>query len=130
MRVAAGLIVHGDRLLVCQRKAGGPFPLKWEFPGGKLEESEGPLEGLRRELKEELDVEVLSAREIFRHSHRYPDAPAVELIFFHVGEYRGAPVNRVFQNIRWAALAELDKIDFLDGDLPLIEKLAREGLPK
>jgi 8-oxo-dGTP diphosphatase len=130
MQVVAGLIVQGDRLLVCQRKETGPFPLKWEFPGGKVERGEGLMEALRRELKEELEVELSAAHEVFRHRHKYSDGTEVELIFFRVDVYRGAPDNRVFHDIRWAGLAELARIDFLDGDLPLIEKLAREGLPR
>jgi 8-oxo-dGTP diphosphatase len=130
MQVVAGLMVQGDRLLVCQRKATGPFPLKWEFPGGKVENGEGLLEALRRELKEELEVDLSAAHEIFRHSHCYRDGTQVELIFFRVEDYRGTPSNRVFHDIRWAELVELKRLDFLDGDLPLIEKLARDGLPR
>lgn len=130
MQVVAGLMVQGDRLLVCQRKETGPFPLKWEFPGGKVEKGEELQEALARELREELAIDIAPAEEIFRHSHCYRDGTQVELIFFRVDEFRGAIANRVFHDIRWAELAELKRMDFLDGDLPLIEKLARDGLPR
>ena len=122
--VVAGLIYQGKRLLVCQRKAGGPFGLKWEFPGGKVEAGEKSFEALCRELREELGVEVGSAREVFRNAHRY-GAPPVEiaLTFFLVESYRGAVTNRVFNQIRWAESDELTTLDFLDGDLPLIDRL-------
>ena len=67
--VVAGLIFDQDRLLVCQRNAEGPFALKWEFPGGKLEHGEGDEAALRRELKEELDIEAGGLSLIFQHQH-------------------------------------------------------------
>lgn len=129
MQVAAGLIVDGSRVLVCQRSASGPYPLKWEFPGGKVEPGEGLFEALARELREELGIDVPAAGEIFRHSHTYREGASVELIFFRVDRYRGEITNRVFQDIRWAEISRLAEFDFLDGDLPLIERLAVQGLP-
>jgi 8-oxo-dGTP diphosphatase len=130
MQVVAALIVQANRLLVCQRREGGPFPLKWEFPGGKVEPGEGLMQALSRELREELEIEIPSAKEIYRHSHRYRDTMKVELVFFRVDEYRGKIVNKVFQDVRWARLEELKQFDFLDGDLPLIERLVGNGLPQ
>ncbi len=122
--VVAGLIYQGKRLLVCQRKAGGPFGLKWEFPGGKVEAGEQSFAALCRELREELNIEVESAREVFRNTHRYGAPPVeIELTFFLVESYRGAATNRVFNEIRWAEFEELRTLDFLDGDLPLIDRL-------
>ena len=130
MQVVAALIVQSNRLLVCQRREGGPFALKWEFPGGKVEPGEDLMQALSRELREELEIEIPSAREIFRHSHTYRDGMKVELIFFRVDEYRGKIVNKVFHDVRWARLEELGTFDFLDGDLPLIERLVSNGLPQ
>jgi 8-oxo-dGTP diphosphatase len=130
MQVVAALIVQSNRLLICQRREGGPFALKWEFPGGKVERGEGLTQALSRELREELEIEVPSAREIFRHSHTYRDGMKVELIFFRVDEFKGEIVNKVFHDVRWVALQELPQLDFLDGDLPLIERLVGNGLPQ
>jgi len=127
--VVAGLIYQGRRLLVCQRKAGAPFGLKWEFPGGKVEAGEKSFDALRRELREELSIEVASAREVFRNTHRYGAPPVeIELTFFLVERYHGAATNRVFNQIHWAEPEELSGIDFLDGDLPLIDRLLNGGL--
>lgn len=128
IQVVAALITQGDHLLVCQRRDNGPFPLKWEFPGGKVEKGEGYLEALRRELKEELGIEIQSATEVFHHSHLYPDQMEVELIFFLVGDYRGIVANRAFHRLLWVEVQELKELDFLEGDLPLIEKLIRQEL--
>ncbi len=128
LEVAAGLIFQEGRLLVCQRRKEGPFPLKWELPGGKVEGGEGCLAALQRELKEELGIEVQSAKEVFRHNHLYSDGTAVRLTFFRVDRYRGEPVNLVFQRIHWAEIQGLGKLDFLAGDLPLIDQVMRGEL--
>jgi 8-oxo-dGTP diphosphatase len=124
INVVAGLIFREQRLLVCQRREDSAFPLKWEFPGGKVEEGESHLEALRRELLEELGVEVQQAKRIFSHSHIYPGGPRVSLWFFHVREYRGEIVNHVFQQVAWVQLSELSELDFLEGDLPLVYRLS------
>jgi 8-oxo-dGTP diphosphatase len=128
LRVVAGLICRQGKLLACQRKKEGPFPLKWEFPGGKIEGGEEALDALRRELREELGIEVLEASETFRHRHLYHDWDEVELIFFEVSRFDGAIENRVFESLLWAGREELATLDFLEGDRPLIEKLVSGAL--
>jgi 8-oxo-dGTP diphosphatase len=123
VEVAAGLIFDQDRLLVCQRDSLGSFALKWEFPGGKLEPGEGYEGALRRELKEELDIEAGLVTEIFHHVHLYPKIAKVKLRFFRVEDYSGELKNLVFQQIKWVPIKELAQIDFLDGDLPIVQKL-------
>jgi len=123
VEVAAGLIFNRNRLLVCQRNARGFFGLKWEFPGGKLEPGEGYEGALRRELREELGIEAGHLSEIFRHEHLYPKIAQVNLRFFRVEDYSGELKNLVFQQIKWVPIKELAKFDFLDGDLPIVQKL-------
>lgn len=130
VQVVAGLIYQGDRLLACQRKGQGSFPLKWEFPGGKVERGEESFAALQRELREELGIEVQSATEFFRHTHCYSDRTEVELIFFQVKDYRGAVANLAFEQILWLRLRELRELDFLEGDLPLIDKLLGRKPPR
>ena len=127
VEVAAGLIFEQDRLLVCQRPPRGSFALKWEFPGGKLEEGEGYEAALRRELREELGIEAGRLSEIFRHQHLYPNIVKINLRFFRVENYSGEVQNRVFHQIKWVTVKELLQLDFLDGDLPIIRKLASSG---
>lgn len=130
IQVVAALIYDGDRLLVCQRREKGPFALKWEFPGGKVESGEGYFTALRRELREELAIQVQSATEIFRHRHFYLDRLEVELIFFRVEDYLGMATNLAFQQILWIEIHRLKELDFLEGDLPLIEKLTSRELSR
>lgn len=128
LEVVAGLIFQEGRLLVCQRRKERPFPLKWELPGGKVEGGEGCLDALQRELKEELGIEVQSAKEVFQYNHLYQDGTVVRLTFFRVDRYRGEPANLAFQQILWAEIQRLGKLDFLAGDLPLIDQVMRGEL--
>jgi len=125
IEVVAGLIFHNQKLLVCQRRCNAVFGLKWEFPGGKLEQGESHRSALCRELKEELDIDAGEMRLVHRQSHRYPGGPVVSLRFFHVIDYRGDVKNLVFEQIVWSKPAELLNFDFLDGDLPLVRRLAK-----
>ena len=124
IRVVAGLIFRAGRLLVCQRRAGGAFPLKWEFPGGKVEIGESDFGALGRELREELGIEVRGATPVYQNDHCYAGGPTVSLSFYHVHDFAGEAKNLVFEQISWVRLSDLSRMDFLDGDLPIIEKLA------
>jgi len=125
--VVAAIIFQDERVLVCQRCADAAFPLKWEFPGGKVEPGERYEEALRRELREELEIEIENPVEIFNHRHLYPGAAEVSLKFFRVARFQGAIRNRVFQEMRWVTVQELPDFDFLAGDLPLVMRLAGAG---
>jgi 8-oxo-dGTP diphosphatase len=125
--VVAGLIYRDGRLLVCQRHRDSVFALKWEFPGGKVEKGEADIEALRRELQEELDIEIGEANLIGSHEHCYPGGPKVTLKFFCVRQFAGEMKNLVFEKIQWTKLANLERLDFLDGDRPLVQRLAGDS---
>jgi 8-oxo-dGTP diphosphatase len=127
IKVVAGLIYKDGKLLVCQRRADGAFPLKWEFPGGKVEEREADIDALRRELREELTIEMREAVLVYQHTHRYPDGPTVSLRFYSIHGFDGEAQNMVFEKVSWVKVANLEHIDFLEGDRPIIEKLLVEG---
>ena len=124
-RVVAGLILHEGKVLVCQRTRHQTMPLKWEFPGGKIEEGEQPRDALRRELEEELGIDASIGEEVSRIRHQYPNGASVELRFFTVREYRGELENRIFRDMRWAAPEELPSYDFLEADEELVRGLAK-----
>ena len=123
IEVVAGLIFKDGRVLACQRRADGAFPLKWEFPGGKIELGEEPSEALKRELREELSIDVDDMKEVFAHTHTYSGFATVKLKFFRVSVYRGEIINRVFEQIRWAGMDALAQLDFLAGDRPVLKWL-------
>jgi 8-oxo-dGTP diphosphatase len=123
-RVVAALIWKHGSVLICQRTRHQTMPLKWEFPGGKIEEGEQPRDALRRELEEELGINAIIGDEVSRFRHDYPSGNAVELRFYDVREYSGELENRIFRDIRWEEPAKLPAYDFLEADLTLVQDIA------
>ena len=123
-RVVAALILQDGKLLVCQRTRHQTMPLKWEFPGGKIEEGEQPRDALRRELDEELGIQATIGDELARIQHEYPNGGMVELRFYVVRQYQGKLENLIFKDIQWSEPKDLPKVDFLAADLTLVKDLA------
>ena len=130
--VTAALIMRGEEFLICRRRADQFLPLKWEFAGGKIKDGEEPAAGLRRELREDLDLDAHIGPEVCRFSYaypgQYPGRDRILLVFFQVTEFRGEPQNRQFAEIRWVPRHKLPKFDFLPADKELVEQIARGGL--
>src|SRR5262252_9704198 len=113
-RVVAALIVKDGKILICQRTKHQTMPLKWEFPGGKIEEGEQPRDALQRELEEELGIDARIGDEVSRIRHKYPGGGSVELRFFAVHEYSGEIENKIFRDVQWSTRSELSNYDFLE----------------
>ncbi|HEY6349242.1 MAG TPA: (deoxy)nucleoside triphosphate pyrophosphohydrolase [Candidatus Angelobacter sp.] len=131
-QVVAALIVRADKILICQRTRHQPMPLKWEFPGGKVEPDEPPKDALGRELDEELGIRAVIGPQVTTIRHHYGNGTAVELHFYVVREYEGEIQNRIFRDVRWVTCAEMPDYDFLEADVALIKDLAdgKISLPK
>lgn len=123
-RVVAALIVQKGKILVCQRTRHQTMPLKWEFPGGKIETGEQPRDALRRELEEELGIDAKIGEEVARIQHKYQNGGAVELRFYVVHEFKGELENRIFRDVQWSDRKKLPSFDFLEADLELVKDLA------
>ncbi len=126
MQVVAAVIERDGKILIGQRKRGGRHPLKWEFPGGKVEAGEDPRAALVRELWEELGVEAQAGEMLDVYEFRYGEGPLTELQFYRVTEFTGEPQNLDFEQIVWERPDRLAEYDFLEGDLRFTAKLARE----
>jgi mutator protein MutT len=138
IRVVAAIIEEGEsrrlgagrktrpRLLICQRSWGQAFGGKWEFPGGKMRPAETPRAALRRELREELGIEVRVGAEVYRVRHRYDGMiQPLELTFFRAALRFGVPRNICFERICWVRRGDLAGYDFLAADRFLVNRLAR-----
>jgi 8-oxo-dGTP diphosphatase len=125
MTVVAAVIERGDRrILIGQRRRGDTSPLKWEFPGGKIEPDEEPEAALARELREELGATLVRCVEIVR-VHAYANSTnAVEIRFFaaEIAEENIQP--SCFEEVAWVLPRELGDYDFLDANRVLIAQLA------
>jgi 8-oxo-dGTP diphosphatase len=121
--VTAAVIERAGAYLVTRRPAGVHLEGCWEFPGGKCEPGEAHDACLRREIDEELGVDVRVGQKIIQVAHEYPDR-IVELHFFDC-ELLGEPVARLRQEMRWVPCDELDTLDFPPADRELLELLRR-----
>lgn len=123
VRVAAGVLARNGQVLVCQRRATDTHPLRWEFPGGKVEEGETASICARRELREELSIDAQTNGEIWHTTHVY-DEVEIDLTFVAVPRFTGTPQNLCFAEIRWVAFSDLPSYDFLDADREFIAFVA------
>lgn len=122
--VVGGLIHQNQKILICQRKEEGDHPLKWEFPGGKLKDNENNEEALRRELKEELNLEIVEMSFFDEYLYEYEKlSKKLKLIFFQIFKFEGQIQNKVHQQLKWIDISNLSDYDFLEGDLKIINKL-------
>ena len=120
VQVVAAVLQSGDKILVGQRMPQQSHPLKWEFPGGKVEAGESPEQALARELEEELGISGASGELMARYCFTYPGKDQIELIFFRVRQFSGEPQNLIFHDLRWHPKSELDGLDFVEGDREFI----------
>lgn len=124
--VVAGLIWREGKLLIGQRRNSVPHPLRWEFPGGKVEPGETEERALIRELYEELQITARLGLEFARYEFAYPGGLPLQLVFFMIESYTGKAENTgVFESIAWEVPGRLAAYPFLEGDLPLIQLLGK-----
>jgi len=128
---AAGVIRRGDKILIAQRKPGSHLePLRWEFPGGKIEFTEDPRVCLVREIREEMDFDI-SVDEIFEvvsHNYRKDGQVHHVLLLCYLCTYVGGqPRPLDCHDLRWVGREEMGTFDFAAADVPIVRKI-RERL--
>jgi len=125
--VTAGVVIEREKLLVTQRKEDSSQGLLWEFPGGKVEEGEEPRGALRRELKEELDVEVEVGMIFEAVYYLYPQYPIL-LLVYRCRIDKGIPTPVGCHDLRWVNLKELKKLAMPPADNPILQHLCCSNL--
>jgi 8-oxo-dGTP diphosphatase len=120
--VTAGVIIEQGRVLVTQRKEDSHQGLLWEFPGGKVKEGEEPREALRRELKEELDIEVEVGMIFEAVYHPYPKYPIL-LLAYHCRIEKGVLKPLGCHDLRWINFKELKELVMPPADGPIRKHL-------
>jgi len=124
--VVAAVIERSDRrFLIGQRRRNDTSPLKWEFPGGKVEQGETVEAALARELREELGVTLDKFAEIGRARHKYATAPEeLEICFYAASVKESRFTPKTFEQVAWVLPKELGNYDFLAANSQLIAQLA------
>lgn len=121
--VVAGILCGDDgSVLIADRARSRSMKDRWEFPGGKVHDGEPKLAALRRELDEELGIELRSASHFQFIEHDYPEL-RVAIDFYLVHDWHGIPAGLEGQQLRWVAASELDDAGLLPADAPIIEAL-------
>ena len=128
--VVCALIEQRGNVLIAQRPAHKHLPLKWEFPGGKVEPGENPVAAIIREISEELGCLISIGRPLPRFVHHYERA-TIEMIPFvcHLGP--GSPVPQAHEHVAlaWVQVEALLGYDLAAADLPVVASY-RESLGK
>lgn len=127
--VVAGVLVEGDTVFIARRNPGGAAGGMWEFPGGKVESSEGPRLALVRELKEELDLEIVVGGAIGAFK-TVVGQRTISLDCYWVTKFYGELQLSSHTEYSWAKLEQLDAYEFPSPDLPVIQEIRRCGLPR
>jgi 8-oxo-dGTP diphosphatase len=124
--VVAAVIERSDRrILIGQRRKLDSSPLKWEFPGGKMEEGETAEAALARELHEELRATLTKSVELGLVQHKYADRDEpLEIRFFAAAIANDAVEPITFEQVAWVLPRELGQYDFLAANRQLIAQLA------
>ena len=125
--VVAALIWDGGRFLICRRPAHKARGLLWEFVGGKVEPGETKAEALRRECREELDIE-LAVRDVFMEVvHEYPDL-TIRLTLFNAAIASGTPKLLEHVDLRWILPEEIPQYDFCTADEEILRRIIEKHL--
>ena len=127
-RVAAAIIEDHGKYLVARRKEGTHLSGLWEFPGGKCEEGETYESCVRREVLEELGIEITLPRFFMTHRHEYPEK-IVELHFYSCSIHQGEPRSLGCSEFNWVQPEDFPNYEFPPADLPVLNQLLeRAGL--
>lgn len=125
--VTAAIIKSGNRILIAQRKKGSHLEMKWEFPGGKLENGESPEECLQREIKEELNLNII-VKDIFHVVSYNYDIRNIVMLCYMCEVLSGQPECIECNDFRWITVDDMKNYDFAPADLSVVEKLSKRFL--
>lgn len=125
INVVGAIIIKNNTILCAQRGETKALANLWEFPGGKIEVGETPIEALKRELIEELEVEVAVKEEVFDHTSYEYDFGIVHLTTFICELIKGEPVLTEHRSIKWLRPEELSELEWAPADIPAVKKLEK-----
>lgn len=121
IEVTCAILLEGDKVLCAQRSEEMSHPLKWEFPGGKIEEGESPEECLKREVKEELNLDIAVKLAFKPNLHVYQTGKVIRLMPFLCENLGGELLLKEHQSVVWLPIDQLKKLDWAAADIPIVD---------
>ncbi|AKG33456.1 (deoxy)nucleoside triphosphate pyrophosphohydrolase [Paenibacillus durus] len=127
IQVAAAIIYNKEgKVLIARRREGKSQAGLWEFPGGKIEDGEDVSACLRRELTEEMGIDIVPYEYFGVNEHSYGGGLHIRLIAWKA-EYRGGEIVLIdHDDYRWESPGELERFIFAPADIPFVQKLSLE----
>jgi 8-oxo-dGTP diphosphatase len=126
VEVVASIIVHDNKIL-CVQRGENKLPYisrKFEFPGGKIEEGETKEETIKREIKEELNMEIGVIKEFITVNHEYPDFYLTMHSYICSCENTSVTLTEHI-DYKWLSISEMDQLDWAAADIPIVNKLVK-----
>ena len=121
-------IMHRQQAILATQRNYGEFNGLWEFPGGKIDENESNEEALIREIKEELNVDILIDRYFTTIEYDYPNFHLImDCYLCHLDDYSKINLS-VHDNMKWLTRDNIDSINWLPADLPITAQLLKENI--
>ena len=124
INVACAIIVINSKILVTQRSEKMKLPLKWEFPGGKLEQDENEIDCVKREIKEELNIEIEVIKKISNSIFDYGTFK-INLIPFLANHISGEILLLEHKDYKLLNKTELLNLDWAEADLPIVKEFLK-----
>ena len=127
IEVVAAIIKQEDKILIARRKKGKHLELKWEYPGGKLENDEKEDAALKRELREEFSIEATIGRYLTESFYEYGSVN-INLKAYLIESFLGDFKLVDHDKIEWIKIEEIKKYDFAPPDIPINDYLIKNGI--
>ncbi len=127
IKVTAAILVKDNKIIIAKRGPNDRLADKWEFPGGKVEIDETPEQCLKREMKEEFDIDV-SVGEYLGSSIYHYDHISIELLAYRTYWENGKIYLNDHDEFKWVYLEQLVEFDFAPADQIFVEKLENRDI--